>query len=53
MKKVARVLPMKTTSGELIGCLRGKIRVNGDLMSTGVRWSGDRTIRASRVVPLV
>jgi antitoxin (DNA-binding transcriptional repressor) of toxin-antitoxin stability system len=36
---VARVLPMQTASAELIGSLRGKIRVNGDLMSTGVKWS--------------
>jgi prevent-host-death family protein len=38
-KPVARVLPMETASAELIGSLRGKIRVNGDLMSTGVKWS--------------
>jgi prevent-host-death family protein len=38
-KPVARVLPMATASAELIGSLRGKIRVNGDLMSTGVKWS--------------
>jgi prevent-host-death family protein len=38
-KPVARVLPMATASAELIGSLRGKIRVNGDLMSTDVRWN--------------
>jgi antitoxin (DNA-binding transcriptional repressor) of toxin-antitoxin stability system len=38
-KPVARVLPMETASVELIGSLRGKIRVKGDLMSTGVKWS--------------
>jgi prevent-host-death family protein len=37
-KPVARVLPMKTASTELIGSLRGKIRINGDLMSTGIKW---------------
>jgi prevent-host-death family protein len=40
-RPVARILPMETASSELIGSLRGKIRVNGDLMSTGVRWSAD------------
>lgn len=38
-KPVARVLPIETASAELIGSLRGKIRVHGDLMSTGLRWS--------------
>ncbi|HTA19626.1 MAG TPA: type II toxin-antitoxin system prevent-host-death family antitoxin [Polyangia bacterium] len=38
-KPVARVLPIETASAELIGSLRGKIRVKGDLLSTGVRWN--------------
>jgi prevent-host-death family protein len=37
-KPVARLLPVDTESGELIGALQGKITVKGDLLSTDVRW---------------
>lgn len=40
-KPVARVLPFARASRALIGCLRGKIEVNGDLMSTHVQWKAD------------
>ena len=41
-KPVARVLPMETASSELIGALRGRIQVKGDIESTGERWdAGD------------
>lgn len=41
-KPVARVLPMQESSAELIGILRDRITVTGDLMSTGLRWdAGD------------
>jgi prevent-host-death family protein len=41
-KPVARVLPIETTSGDLIGALRGKLRVMGDVTSTGITWdAGD------------
>ena len=41
-KPVARVLPINETSADLIGVLRDRIAVTGDLMSTGVRWdAGD------------
>jgi antitoxin (DNA-binding transcriptional repressor) of toxin-antitoxin stability system len=41
-KAVARVLPMAQASAELIGALRGRIKVRGEVTSTGVRWdAGD------------
>ena len=41
-KPVARVLPMTRASADLIGALRGRIKVTGDITSTGVRWdAGD------------
>jgi len=40
-KPVARVLPFPREPGELIGALREKITVRGDLLSTGVRWDAD------------
>lgn len=38
-KPVARVLPVERASAELIGSLKGRIRVKGDILSTGVKWS--------------
>jgi antitoxin (DNA-binding transcriptional repressor) of toxin-antitoxin stability system len=41
-KPVARVVPMARASSELIGALRGRLKVKGDIMSTGARWdAGD------------
>lgn len=40
-KPVARLLPMERAGKPLIGRLKGKIRVKGDLFSTGVRWEAD------------
>ena len=37
-KPVARVLPAERASVELIGRLRGRIRVHGDIQTTGVKW---------------
>ena len=38
-KPVARLLPVERASADLIGSLRGKIRVKGDVQSTGVKWN--------------
>ena len=40
-RPVARVLPYEREFNEVIGSLRGKIAIRGDIMSTGVRWSAD------------
>ena len=37
-KPVARVLPYGGTDADLIGSLRHKIRVRGDVFTTGQRW---------------
>jgi prevent-host-death family protein len=38
-RPVARVLPIEHASAELVGSLRGRISVTGDLLSTGVKWT--------------
>ena len=38
---VARVVPYARGDADLIGSLRGKIRVEGDISTTGVRWNAD------------
>ena len=40
-KPVARVLPYERRFAPLIGSLQDKIRVEGDLLSTGSDWQAD------------
>ena len=40
-KPVAKLLPIQEQSANLIGSLKGKVRVKGDIMSTGVRWNAE------------
>ena len=37
-KPVARVVPCSESPKPLIGCLRGKIRVTGDIRTTSAAW---------------
>lgn len=40
-RPVARVLPYHQDFASLIGCLRDKITVRGDIMTTGAEWNAD------------
>ena len=40
-KPVARVLPYDSGDSELIGSLKGKLKVRGDVFTTGLRWDAD------------
>lgn len=37
-KPVAKLIPIRAQSAELIGVLKGKLKIKGDILSTGVRW---------------
>lgn len=37
-RPVARLVPVERASADLIGSLRGKVHVKGDLESTGIEW---------------
>jgi antitoxin (DNA-binding transcriptional repressor) of toxin-antitoxin stability system len=37
-KPVATLLPYGRTSAALIGCLHGKLEIDGDVLATGVTW---------------
>ncbi len=41
-KPVARLVPVESESSDLIGSLTDKIRVHGDLLTTGLRWDAER-----------
>lgn len=38
-KPVARLLPFNTDCRELIGAMRGKIKIRGNIMTTGLKWN--------------
>ena len=40
-KPVARVVPYDNEGAELIGSLREKITIKGDLLTTGLQWDAD------------
>ena len=40
-KPVARVLPYKQSEADLIGSLRHKVTIRGDIFTTGIRWNAD------------
>lgn len=40
-KPVARVLPYESGDSNLIGSLKHKLRVKGDIFTTGLRWDAD------------
>lgn len=40
-RPVAKVLPIESESGELIGALAGQLKIRGDIMSTGEKWDAE------------
>ena len=40
-KPVARLLPAQGAPADLIGCLRHKLRIRGDVLSTGASWDAN------------
>ena len=40
-RPVARVLPLERQDAALIGSLRDKIEVRGDILATGIEWHAD------------
>ncbi|HVT89306.1 MAG TPA: type II toxin-antitoxin system prevent-host-death family antitoxin [Tepidisphaeraceae bacterium] len=40
-KPVATLLPIKSESAKLIGSMKGKIKIKGDIFSTGLKWDAE------------
>lgn len=40
-KPVAKLIPIRAESASLIGSLRGKVRITGDVLSTGISWDAE------------
>lgn len=41
-KPVAKLIPLATDSASLIGSLKHKIKIKGNMLSTGARWNAQR-----------
>ena len=41
-KPVAKLIPFGADSADLIGSLKGKLKIKGDILSTGIRWDAER-----------
>jgi prevent-host-death family protein len=41
-KPVAKLIPFGTDSADLIGSLKGKLKIKGEIISTGIRWDAER-----------
>jgi prevent-host-death family protein len=40
-RPVARLLPIRAESASLLGSLKGKLRIKGALLTTGVSWNAE------------
>jgi prevent-host-death family protein len=41
-KPVAKLIPFGADSASLIGSLKGKLRIKGEILSTGIKWDAER-----------
>ncbi|MDP9174977.1 MAG: type II toxin-antitoxin system Phd/YefM family antitoxin [Planctomycetota bacterium] len=37
-RPVAKLVPMSSSSEQLIGSMKGKLKIHGDIFSTGIPW---------------
>ncbi len=40
-KPVAKLVPIYTDTAKLIGSFKGKIKIKGDILSTGAKWDAE------------
>ncbi|HEY6249386.1 MAG TPA: type II toxin-antitoxin system Phd/YefM family antitoxin [Candidatus Angelobacter sp.] len=40
-KAVARLIPASLDCADLIGSMKGKLKVHGDILSTGIKWNAE------------
>jgi len=40
-KPVAKLIPFGADSADLIGSLKGKLRIKGEILSTGIKWDAE------------
>jgi prevent-host-death family protein len=40
-KPVAKLLPVHTDNARLIGSFKGKIKIEGNILTTGIKWNAE------------
>ncbi len=40
-KPIAKLIPIEAESAHLIGCLKHKLKIKGDVFSTGIKWDAE------------
>lgn len=40
-KPVAKVTPILNNNADLIGCLKGRIKIKGNIFNTGIKWDAE------------
>lgn len=40
-RPIARLIPWRAPSTELLGALKGKVAIHGDILSTKIRWNAE------------
>ncbi len=40
-KPVAKLIPIRAESAALIGSLKDKVKIKGDILSTGIKWHAE------------
>ena len=40
-KPVARLVPVESGMAKYIGCMKGKIKIKGNIFSTGIKWDAE------------
>ena len=40
-KPVAKVMPIRPNDADWIGSMKGKMKIHGDIMSTGIKWDAE------------
>jgi prevent-host-death family protein len=40
-KPVAKLVPWEQSSSSMIGAMKGRIRIHGDILSTGMHWDAE------------
>jgi len=38
---IARLIPYRNNCADLIGCMKGQLKIKGDIFSTGIRWDAE------------
>lgn len=37
----AKIIPLKNSSAHLIGKLKGKLKIKGNILNTGIKWNAE------------